>query len=88
MYARSVLDQHDFEIVNAATDVASLEILASVSEIPMENFSFESGWAKTKAHGTKYGRKYIDPFKEEIQEMFDAGNVDPAQKKGPRSDFG
>ena len=44
---------------------------------------FSETWAKTQDYGQKYGRKYIEPFKEDIVEMFKAGNDNLAKKKGP-----
>lgn len=83
LYARDVVDQHEFEIVNSTTDVSSLQILAPVREIPHANVLFQPGWAKTRSHGKKYGRKYIQAFKQDVVDMFNAGKDDSAKKKGP-----
>ena len=79
--ARNVVDQHDFEVINAATDVSLLQVLAPAMEIQAD--TFKSGWSKTRSYDSKYGRKYIEPFKAEIQDMFKLGNDDSTKRKGP-----
>ena len=71
------------KITHATTYVSTLQVLAPAVEIPAGEFLFESGWGKTRAHGTKYGRKYIESFKAVIVQMFNAGNDDSEKKKGP-----
>ena len=61
------------KMTHATTDVSTLLVLAPTVNIPVEEFLFEPGWGKTRAHGTKYGRKYIKPFKAEIVKMFNEG---------------
>ena len=84
-YARSVIDQHQFEVISIMTDMSTLQVLSPVSAVSYEEpeFVFSPGWAKTRAHGSKYGRKYIEPFRQEIVEMFNVGKADSAKKKGP-----
>jgi len=84
-YARSVIDQHQFEVISATTDASMLQVLSHVLAVSHEEpeFAFSAGWARTRAHGSKYGRKYIEPFRQEIVEMFNMGKADSAKKKGP-----
>lgn len=41
---------------------------------------FESGWARRPAHGAYYGAKYIDNFREDVLEMYEAGVVESSNK--------
>ena len=84
-YGRTVLDQHMFEVINATTDLSTLEILSPVlnSDNMHQKYAFEPGWAATPDYGSKYGRKYIEPFKDDIDDMFTAGIENVAVRKGP-----
>jgi hypothetical protein len=47
------------------------------------NLEMTAGWAHPPKHGKMYGRNYIDPFKDDIARMFNAGNDDKAVRMGP-----
>ena len=44
---------------------------------------FKGGWACSKKHGGKHGRKCVGPFKKDIEEMFLIGRNDIAKRLGP-----
>jgi len=44
---------------------------------------FSAGWAIRPKQGAMYGPKNIDAFADEIKQLFDAGEIDKANKKGP-----
>ncbi|KAG1692278.1 Glutamate receptor ionotropic, kainate 1 [Nymphon striatum] len=44
---------------------------------------FASGWARRPSQGKSYGRKYIEPFKNDIDDMFMSGIEDKSNKTGP-----
>ncbi|KAG1651009.1 Zinc finger protein neuro-d4 [Nymphon striatum] len=44
---------------------------------------FASGWARRPSQGKSYGRKYIEPFKNHIDDMFMSGIEDKSNKTGP-----
>ena len=50
------------------------------STIPGMHFTAE--WAQTPGHGRMHGTKYIEPFKEDIAEMFQAGFHDKSARMG------
>mmetsp|Transcript_50118 Transcript_50118/g.60491 ORF Transcript_50118/g.60491 Transcript_50118/m.60491 type:complete len:344 (-) Transcript_50118:695-1726(-) len=48
-YARSVLDQHDFQVITTSIDTSTLHVLAPVTALPFDGaeYSFSTGWTKT-----------------------------------------
>ncbi|KAG1680512.1 Beta-TrCP [Nymphon striatum] len=44
---------------------------------------FASGWARRPSQGKSYGREYIEPFKNDIDDMFMSGIEDKSNKTGP-----
>ncbi|KAG1681219.1 SWI/SNF complex subunit SMARCC2 [Nymphon striatum] len=43
----------------------------------------KEGWARRPSQGKSYGRKYIEPFKNDIDDMFMSGIEDKSNKTGP-----
>ena len=75
------MDQHDFKVVNTCdTEVNAFQC---VQNIPEKDGVFQSGWASSKDHGHKYRRKYIEPFKDDIMQMFKDGIDDERKRKFP-----
>ncbi len=85
MLAKAMFDQHQFEVINATTDSAVLQVLQPINNVSDDDktYEFTGGWACHRLHGRKYGMKYIEPFKKDIDEMFNAGNENESMKKGP-----
>jgi len=79
-YAHKRIDQHEFEITNMRDSDQSTNMFTNVPTIG--DVSFEAGWAQIPAHGHMYGRKYIDPFKDDIAAMFQAGLKDKSVRMG------
>lgn len=44
---------------------------------------FRKSWAKRPPRGQMYGPKYIERFRNEIYEMYEAGNKEKSEKKSP-----
>jgi len=42
---------------------------------------FKQGWARRPARGEMYGRSFLNPYRAEIQKLFDGGEADPNQKR-------
>lgn len=85
-FAKQIYDQHQFEVIHAGTNVNSLDVFEPVRQEIQHApniCGYVKGWAKAKQHGQKYGRKYVDPFKQDIVEMFNIGNENEALKRGP-----
>jgi hypothetical protein len=61
-----------------ATDLDFEDCLSDFSAV-----AFPRGWARRADYGEIYGAKYIDAYKEEIFDMFTAGEENKANKKGP-----
>lgn len=86
LYAKDIYDQHQFEVINANTIVDNLNVFKPVHDDIDHNPSacgFQKGWAKAKRHGHKYGRKYVDPFRQDIVDMFNLGEQNDAMKRTP-----
>lgn len=49
-------------------------------EVP-EDLTWGSGWAARPKHGAMYGRKYIEPYREDIRAMFEGGLRNSGNKK-------
>ena len=65
LFAKEIYVQRQFEVIHVATNVNSLEVLEPVHQQIQHDPStcgYVQGWARTKKHGSKYGRKYVDPF--------------------------
>ena len=82
-HGHSTLGQHDFEVISAPVGAPTLQVLALVREFSCQSCTFKSGWAMSRARGKKHGRKGIEPFREEIAEMLNAGHEDQSKQKGP-----
>lgn len=48
----------------------------------LEDDDFEGGWACEKKHSKNHGRKYIESFKQDIQDMFIAKVTDMSKRLG------
>ena len=82
--ARLILDQHQFQVISATTDYGSLDVLRPVLNTTGDHlYNFEKGWAIQYNMGCKYGRKYIEPFKQDVDDMFQAGIENSAARKDP-----
>ena len=80
-YAFDTMDQHDIDIVNASEERIESRVFGSLPYIDTE--VFEAGWASTPPHGRMYGRKYIEPFKDDIVKMYTEGVKDSSRRLGP-----
>jgi len=63
------VDQPDLQIV-IASDTDKMDIFYFANNLTLASHSFKGGWALDKKHGSKYGRKYVGPFKPDIEHMF------------------
>lgn len=67
-YAYERIDQKEFEVLSMNTDA---QIISAFDELPdTPEHAFQEGWAKTQPHGSKYEKKYIEPFKANIERLF------------------
>ncbi len=83
-YAMTQIDSNHFEIIRAKAEEQPTVFNCVGSDLHVESQSlFSPGWACSRQHGQKYGRKYIEPFKEDIAELFVAGCKDKAHRMGP-----
>jgi hypothetical protein len=79
-YAHERIDQHDCEIINMRDQGSESLVDRVPTTIP--GMHFHAGWAQTPGHGRMYGTKYIEPFKEDIAEMFQTGFHDKSARMG------
>jgi hypothetical protein len=81
-YAYERIDQHDLGIIMICDKDSEKGLLGELLDAPT-NLEMTAGWAHPPKHGKMYGRNYIDPFKDDIARMFNAGNDDKAVRMGP-----
>ena len=79
-YAFERIDQHEIDIVNMRTSDENMDVFSDISTTTEVDFSAK--WACSRGHGCMYGRKYIDAFKSDIVEMFNAGCRDKSFRMG------
>jgi hypothetical protein len=81
-YAFNQVDQNNFEVISASsTDQA--EIFNCVPGHDHVVASFHGGWCCAKPHGQKYGKKYIGPYKQDVEQLFLEGCEDKSKRMGP-----
>ena len=81
-YAYGRIDQHEFNIIMIRDKDSDKGKLGELLEAPTD-LDLTAGWAHPPRHGKMYGRNYIEPFKEDIARMFNAGSDDKAFRMGP-----
>ena len=83
-FAYDLINQHQFRIVNFdQSEEQSTQYLMSLIQDKDDDITFQGGWACSKPQGHKYGRKYIDPFKKDIEEIFQVGVSNKNIRIGP-----
>ena len=81
-YAYERIDQHDCGIIMNRDKDTDKGVLGGLLGGPT-NLEMTAGWTHPPKHGKMYGRNYVDPFKEDIASMFNAGSEDKAIRMGP-----
>ncbi|KAG1651007.1 Zinc finger protein neuro-d4 [Nymphon striatum] len=66
-----------------ASDLLEIPMDYSSATTTFQLLVFASGWARRPSQGKSYGRKYIEPFKNHIDDMFMSGIEDKSNKTGP-----
>lgn len=74
--------QPSFHVIQGSSNDDALKRLESIPMKRTGNF-FQAGWARVPKQGHMYGRKYIKPFKPEIENMFEEGVRDKSKRLGP-----
>lgn len=89
-YANDLVDTGSVSFVSIATEQENVNETIVATELDFEGClsdfeatSFPRSWARRADYGKIYGAKYIDDYKEDLFEMFTAGEEDKAHKKGP-----
>ena len=83
-FAYEMIHQNQFNIINFdQSEDQSTQYLLNLIHGKNNNIIFQGGWACSKPQGQKYGRKYIDPFKKDIEEMFQMGISNKNVRVGP-----
>ena len=82
-YAYERIDQHEIDIVIMSASVdENMGVFADIQTTGSSAVDFGAKWACSRGHGRMYGRKYIEAFKGDIVEMFNAGCRDKSFRMG------
>ena len=80
-YEFEKIDQHEINIVNMRTSADENRDVFSGIPTTTE-MGYSNKWYCSQGHGRMYRRKYIDAFKSNIVEMFNAGYRDKYFRMG------
>ena len=76
------IDQPNFLLIVANSN-DNANVFGQMGNVSLVTEHFKGGWACSKKHGGKCGRKHAGPFKNDIEEMFLIGRNDIAKRLGP-----
>jgi len=92
-HAVSLIESGKVDYINTNKELSNDLDFSKNLEVDLENMlngmdgfeevPFSQGWARRPAYGHCYGKKYIENFVEQIDDMFMKGINDKRQKMGP-----